>query len=144
MFKKQWKKLKKDQRGLTLVELLAVVVILAIVAAIAFIAIGNVIDNSRKDAHIANAQQVISAAKVYDSSGGDVATNGVTVKKLKDDGYLSEIQNPWKSGTYDVDSAKVTKEGTVYKISGFNGSKCTLKEIDEATLNKEGRDNCNK
>ncbi len=61
---KKWMKKFKNERGLTLVELLAVIVILAIVAIIAFVFIGGVIENSKKDAHISNAQQIISAAKL--------------------------------------------------------------------------------
>jgi len=55
----------KNERGLTLVELLAVIVILAIVAAIAVPAIGNVIDNSRYKALKADAINVIHAAQFY-------------------------------------------------------------------------------
>lgn len=42
-----------SQKGLTLIELLAVVVILAIVSAIAIPSIANLIDNNKKDAHAA-------------------------------------------------------------------------------------------
>ena len=55
----------KNEKGLTLVELLAVIVILAIVAAIAVPAIGNVIDNSRYKALKADAINVIHAAQFY-------------------------------------------------------------------------------
>nr|AAB31769.1 lipase, triacylglycerol lipase {N-terminal} {EC 3.1.1.3} [Bacillus thermocatenulatus, DSM 730, Peptide Partial, 45 aa] [Geobacillus thermocatenulatus] len=41
----------------TLIELLAVIVILGIIAAIAIPAIGAIMDNSKKDAHIANKKE---------------------------------------------------------------------------------------
>ncbi len=55
----------KNERGLTLIELLAVIVILAVVAAIAIPAIGNVIDNSRYKALKADAINVLHAAQFY-------------------------------------------------------------------------------
>lgn len=58
----------KDERGLTLVELLVVVVILGIIAAIAVVAIGGIIENSKKDAMVADAKQMVSAAKLYVAS----------------------------------------------------------------------------
>ena len=45
--KKFLQKRLKNEKGLTLVELLAVIVILGIIAAIAVPSIGNIIDNSR-------------------------------------------------------------------------------------------------
>ena len=56
----------KNQRGLTLVELLAVVVILAIIAAIAAVAIGNVINNSRDKAALSDAVMILEGAKLAD------------------------------------------------------------------------------
>ena len=61
---KKFTKIFKNEKGLTLIELLAVIVILAIVAAIATPAIGNIIDNSRDKAILADASSVLSAAKL--------------------------------------------------------------------------------
>lgn len=66
----------KDERGLTLVELLVVVVILGIIAAIAVVAIGGIIENSKKDAMVADARQMVNAAKLYVASN-EVADNTV-------------------------------------------------------------------
>ena len=63
------KKLVKNEKGLTLVELLAVIVILAIVAAIAVPAIGNIIQNSRDKAVLTEALNIISGAKIAKMDG---------------------------------------------------------------------------
>jgi len=68
---KKLKSLLKNQKGLTLVELLAVVVILGIVSSIATVSIGNVIQNSREDAVRADAIQILNAAELHVSQGGD-------------------------------------------------------------------------
>lgn len=143
---------KKDQRGLTLVELLAVIVILAIVGLIAFIAIGNVIDNSRQDSHVANAQQIISAAELFEASGGTVPlkenSNQVVIGEL--DTLPNDIADPWgKDGdesylgeftlTYQGDEGNFTITSNHEKCS-FGTKSGTEKTKSE--LAREGRDAC--
>jgi len=104
MFKKLMnKKLLKNQKGLTLIELLAVVVILAIVAAIAIPAIGNIIENSRYTAVKADATNIISAANLYYTDTPD-ASGSVTAATLIEKGFL-------KSTGKLPGTASVTKVG---------------------------------
>ncbi|MCZ8536175.1 prepilin-type N-terminal cleavage/methylation domain-containing protein [Paenisporosarcina quisquiliarum] len=75
----------KEQKGLTLIELLAVIVILAIIAAIAIPAIGNIIENSRNGAVKSDYQNALAAANVYftenNSANGDTVTVGILAGK---------------------------------------------------------------
>ncbi|EGO6609430.1 prepilin-type N-terminal cleavage/methylation domain-containing protein [Enterococcus faecalis] len=97
-------KLLKDERGLTLVELLATVVILAIIAAIGVTAIGKVIQNAREDAGISNIQQAMNGAKLYYSTEAE-ATQGAggtgkftfTLEKVSEDGYIDIAKDTWDS-----------------------------------------------
>lgn len=88
----------RDERGLTLIELLVVVVILGIIAAIAVVAIGGLIENSRKDAVVSDAKQLVAAAKLYTSS--NPVQPGETVKLgIKDNNVDIEPADAVTTGT---------------------------------------------
>ena len=115
------KKKMKDQRGLTLVELLAVVVILGIISAIAVPSIGNIIEKSKEDAHKSTALQMINAARLAvtnndsiivfnDSTVDGTTTSTATVKltTLESNGYLENIVNPSdKTNGYNKETSVV-------------------------------------
>ncbi|MDI7741493.1 prepilin-type N-terminal cleavage/methylation domain-containing protein [Lysinibacillus fusiformis] len=85
MFKTMNKRIK-NEKGLTLIELLAVIVILAIVAAIAVPAIGNIIENSRYKAVKADAINIINAANLYFTENSH--EEDVLVSELQTENFL--------------------------------------------------------
>lgn len=118
----------KNQRGMTLVELLAVIVIIGIIAAIAIPAIGSVIEKSKTKAHKANALLIMDAARLYLTDNPTKGVTDLTLDNLKN-GYL---ENPPKDPTDNKD----------YTIS-FGGTKealtLTLKNNDGSTTYFNGK-----
>ncbi len=111
MFEKiqlKMKKVMKNEKGMTLIELLAVLVIIAIVALIAVPAIGNIINNSHDKALLSDASNIISGAKIAITDGACEET--CTKAQLED--YV-DVDNA------DYDSYTVTKNGSVYTINNF-------------------------
>jgi type IV pilus assembly protein PilA len=94
------KKRIKNQRGMTLVELLAVIVILGIISAIAVPSIGGLIDNTKKDAHVANAQQMVNAAKLAITTDTNLQTGTkyLTLGYLQEQNYLETVKDPDDKG----------------------------------------------
>ncbi|WP_392453983.1 prepilin-type N-terminal cleavage/methylation domain-containing protein [Chryseomicrobium aureum] len=135
LMKKLLKK-RLNQKGLTLIELLAVIVILAIIAAIAVPAIGNLIENSRYNAIKADAVNALNAANLYYTENPDAA-DGVLISTLETDGYLDSAGNLDTDGTVSKDSPRsltVSVEADDWNgSSDFDFTNATLEDINGDT-----------
>lgn len=133
MFQKLKKRIK-NEKGLSLVELLAVIVILAIVAAIAIPSIGNIVANSKANAEISDATQILNAVKLYELDGNKIDT-GVTNTTTGLENYVEYTKR--------IKSFTVTKDATSneYKIT-FEGEQLgsvpakSLVELSEIKVEK--------
>lgn len=118
------KKRIKNEKGLTLIELLAVIVILAVIAAIAIPAIGNIIANSKYNAVKSDALNILNAAQLHKMDEGGkktvaIATFGTDGKvgegkdadTLKDKGYLETV-GAFTKGTVNTEGAELKLSGT--------------------------------
>lgn len=88
------KKWLKNQKGLTLLELLAVIVVLGIIAAIAIPAINGTIKNQKENADKASEQLILDATlrylyDEYPNGPASGSTQNVSVATLKSEGYLN-------------------------------------------------------
>ncbi|WP_214700661.1 prepilin-type N-terminal cleavage/methylation domain-containing protein [Exiguobacterium sp. s57] len=132
----------KDERGLTLVELLVVVVILGIIAAIAVVAIGGIIENSKKDAMVADARQMVSAAKLYTASN-PVSTDTTmkfagTTGSVDGTQYVDNLKDPFTdSAGYTTAYVTIKPASGKYTYSvNVIGTKFKLDAADESAVKK--------
>jgi len=107
------KRIMKNQKGFTLVELLAVIVILGIIAAIAIPSIGHIISKTNDKATVSEAVQIIDAAKMYVASEG--ITSDATITKTELDPYVDNIK---ATTTYSVSVVFDDNGHPSYTITG--------------------------
>lgn len=120
------KRFLKNERGLTLIELLAVVVILGIIAAIAVPAIGNIIEESNDKAAFSDALQIINAAKIAKANhpNSDIFVSGTAASGEQSlDEYVDAKLD---------DDLKVTYASGAWTIEGHKG-------LDEVYEKDKGR-----
>ncbi|MBT2569177.1 prepilin-type N-terminal cleavage/methylation domain-containing protein [Planococcus sp. ISL-110] len=105
-----------NEKGMTLIELLAVIVIIAIIAAIAIPAISNIIENSRVGAAKSDALSAFSAAELYLAENGDAFTatgqDGITGAELVTGGYLDDL------GSFEATGGANTLTGFTINTDG--------------------------
>jgi len=125
------RKMMRNEKGFTLVELLAVIVILGIIAAIAVPSIAGIIDNSKKDAHRATAMQMIEGARLALASGMEPNGNQYTLDELVDKGFIESVpvdpEGASSGDKYHDTDSYVTVDTTA---TGGNMFKATLAPLD--------------
>src|SRR5690606_15068474 len=87
--KKYLQKKLNNEKGMTLIELLAVIVIIAIIAAIAIAAIGNIIENSRVGAIKSDALNIMSAGELFFIDNPNESR--VDLDVLKDKDFVDDV-----------------------------------------------------
>ncbi|MFD1927290.1 prepilin-type N-terminal cleavage/methylation domain-containing protein [Sporosarcina siberiensis] len=141
---KKFNKHIKNEKGLTLIELLAVIVILAIVAAIAVPAIGNIITNAKVNALKADGQNVLAAASLYFVDGG---ASPVTDVQLITAGFLDDAGGfattagglgasvtKVPNGSNTISGTSANSTNTVQFISATNATISATKNVSTGTV----------
>ncbi|AGE23212.1 hypothetical protein GHH_c27010 [Geobacillus sp. GHH01] len=138
-----FKRVLKNERGLTLIELLAVIVILGIVAAIAIPAIGGLINKSKDDAKIAEGIQIINAAKLY-MTANTPETFPHTLSKTELDSYLDNVKDEGKD--YEVEVSKDDENGKYSYVLKNHDANTVLDDdaLTEEELQNKRSDGANK
>lgn len=131
----------KNEKGLTLIELLAVIVILGIIAAIAIPSISGIIQNSKEDAVRADAITILNAAKNY-AAANDVSNieGGKITQAQIDSSYVNNLSietfsvdvsdNEFKLTASPVKAGKKTiefKGATIKNINAKDSSTVVVK-----------------
>jgi len=101
-----------NNKGFTLIELIATIALLAIIAIISFVSINGVINQSKVNDCESLMMNIKTAAKEYVSDNRYNFSNNnsfsIDAKKLIDDKYLSSpIINPFNRGNIDASSIKI-------------------------------------
>ena len=122
----------KNKKGLTLIELLAVIVVLAILALITIPVISNVIDNVRIKSLQNSAYGLIEASNLYYISKGNNTTIRFDKNDTKDTLKELSYKGVVKIGTVIIDKkGKVTvciTDGKNSAYKNYNESKVTTKK----------------
>ncbi len=131
------RKFNKDEKGLTLIELLAVIVILGIIAAIAIPSVSAIIKNSERKSQMANAHELVDSARMaiathgFSGIGTPVAAGSlptganegvaITLQQLIDAGYINgPIKDPYRKGTtYDLNATTISAFRTATTTAGI-------------------------
>lgn len=121
----------KNNKGFTLIELIATIIILGVIALIAIPAINTTIDSSRQKAYDEQVERIKSAAKNWavENSTAFSEDSGVveiTVTELINKGYLEE------------DNIIDPKDGKSFDDKGY----CVKVTYDEKSFEYEFTDDC--
>ena len=89
------KRARRRARGMTLVEIMVVLVILGLIMGAVVVAVVPRLEEARHDRAMLDIQNIRAALKLYYAKKGQYPDTGSGLKALIDGQYLEKIQDPW-------------------------------------------------
>jgi prepilin-type N-terminal cleavage/methylation domain-containing protein len=133
--------IRTNEKGYSLIEVLAVIVILGIIASIGLVAISNVIAVSKDKTFVNNALTVVHAADLYlnDEKAEDKnSVTKITYEDLYEFNYLNEFSDPYTGNALSPSPATYVEvmDGKISSVclNGDNRSLCTA--IDNISVDR--------
>ncbi|CQR48015.1 putative major pilin subunit [Paraliobacillus sp. PM-2] len=122
--RRRLRKVFRNEKGFTLVELLAVIAILGIIVAIAVPAIGNITEKAETNVDEAQKELVFDAVRLaeLDENENFTFTSGTTtVQDLVDNGYLEATGDFAEDSDAAILDKTIYKDGTTYTFDNPDG-----------------------
>ena len=126
--KKYLQKKLNNEKGMTLIELLAVIVIIAIIAAIAIPAIGNIIENSRVGTMKSDNLNAIAAAELY-------LLDNPTAPTVALEDLVGKAESP--DGSVKAKAAYLDTKGSLTDFTYTASSKTVVSSAKQGTMTLE-------
>ncbi|MBW4838315.1 MAG: prepilin-type N-terminal cleavage/methylation domain-containing protein [Paenibacillaceae bacterium] len=131
----RFQRLRKEEKGITLVELLAVIVIIGVIAAIAVPLITGLLDDTKANARSATANQLYEAARLRSIAKNNGEITGThKLSELVADKYIQSGLTDPKSGNTLADTTTVnlgaTGTATVVTLVVTGGDTITFNATD--------------
>lgn len=103
--------------------------IIVAIATIAYFWVSST-ENSKKEAHIANAMKIISAAEIKEANGWDFPPEGLDVYEALEVGNLTD---PWEKKEYETAIIYKNSGGFGVELVPQNG-KCQIDDLKNSIL----------
>ena len=86
---------KRAQRGMTLVEIMVVLVIIGLIAGAVVVAVVPQMETARRDSASNDIHAIHNALKLYYAKKGNYPDTGTGLRVLVDQQYVEKITDPW-------------------------------------------------
>jgi type IV pilus assembly protein PilA len=132
------KRMSWNEKGYTLVELLAVIVILGIIASVGLVSIDSVIATSKDKTFVNNAKAIIHAADLYlnDEVEDKNSVETITYEELFNNNYINQFHDPYTGEVLspsDTTYVKLT-DGKISSVCLYGGIRNLCTGVDTVSI----------
>ncbi|MCF7926077.1 MAG: prepilin-type N-terminal cleavage/methylation domain-containing protein [Candidatus Izimaplasma sp.] len=134
-----------NNKGVTLIELLVVIVVLGIISAIAVPAVGQIVENSQKDAVLGDAVAVQEAARLYCAQSSCTTTQVLSSTELSTyiDGFTvsstgryTSITATLSTGTWLIQLNAESTNSSAYEFGVTDDLETAVDGLDPSAVSR--------
>ncbi|MEW9053311.1 MAG: type II secretion system protein [Neobacillus sp.] len=132
------KLISSNEKGYTLVEILAVIVILGIIASVGLVSIDSVIASSKDKTFVNNAKAIIHAADLYlsDEVADKNSVTKITYEELFNKNYINQFHDPYTGEVLSPSETTYVEltDGKISSVCLYGGIRNLCTAIDTVSV----------